>query len=97
MKPRNLLLLLRGKKEAPTDLRRLGLGLAVLLGLYFGMEYLGLWGLSDTSGKPIPYPPVINRWIGDFLRRRPLNLLCSRRRYPIMLATLFGGVLYEPA
>ena len=46
MKPRNLLLLLRGKKEAPADFRRLALGLAVLLGLYFGMEYLGLWGFS---------------------------------------------------
>jgi hypothetical protein len=49
MKPRNLLLLLRGKKEAPADLRRLALGLAVLLGLYFGMEYLGLWGFSPVD------------------------------------------------
>jgi len=49
MKPRNLLLLLRGKKEAPTDLRRLVIGLAVLLGLYFGLDYLGLWGASPGN------------------------------------------------
>ena len=50
MKPKNLLLLLRRKKEAPTDLRRLGLDLVVLLGLYIGMEYLGLWGFFKGKG-----------------------------------------------
>jgi hypothetical protein len=46
---RNLLLLLRGKKEAPTDFRRLGIGIAVLIVLYFGMEFLGVWGISPED------------------------------------------------
>ena len=48
MNPKNLVLL-RGKKEAPIDLRRRALGLAVLLGVYLGMEYFGLWGFSPRE------------------------------------------------
>jgi len=38
-----------GKKEAPTDFRRLGIGIAVLIVLYFGMEFLGVWGISPED------------------------------------------------
>jgi len=41
-------LLLRGK-ETPKDFRRLGIGIAVLIVLYSGMEFLGVWGISPED------------------------------------------------